>query len=172
MKFSTSYSVIAIIIIFVLTLNSCKKDKIATGIDKQLLEMAKETAGFTWYKNSDALLNKSLGSGHSEPLLRTRYNNIASSVLDNSGKILAGASFPEGSLIVKELFVNNIDLSRYAILYKKPSDSNADASGWVWGYINANNTVATPASEKGSGCRGCHSQSNNIDLNLMNTYFP
>ena len=64
------------------------------------------------------------------------------------------------------------DFFRYAILYKKPSDSNADASGWVWGYINANNTVATPASEKGSGCRGCHSQSNNIDLNLMNTYFP
>lgn len=172
MKHSIKFSAIAVIIIFISTLTACKKDEVATGIDKQLLDMAIETAGFTWYKNSSALLNKSSGSGHSEPFLRTRYNSVASSVLDSSGKIIPGSTFPDGSLVVKELFDNSTEIGRYAILYKKASDANADAAGWIWGYINADGTVAEPASNKGSGCRSCHSQTNNIDLNLMNIYFP
>ena len=158
--------------ILTLGLNACKKDKPAEGIDKQLLDMAKESSGFTWYNNSNALLNKSSGSGHSQPFLRTRYNTIAATMLDGSGKITAGAVFPDGSLIVKELFSNSTDLGRYAILYKKASDANADANGWVWGYINADETVAEPAANKGTGCRGCHSQANSIDFMLMNAYFP
>ena len=44
--------------------------------------------------------------------------------------------------------------------------------GWVWGYINADESIAAPASEKGSQCISCHSQSDNIDYMLMNKYFP
>ena len=172
MKRLITFSVIAVIIIFISTLNACKKNEIATGIDKQLFDMAKETAGFAWYKNSDTLLNKSSGSGHGEPFLRTRYNSIATTMLDSSKKIISGSTFPDGSLVVKELFDKSTDIGRYAILYKKASDASADATGWVWGYINANGTVAEPASNKGSACRSCHSQTNNIDLNLMNIYFP
>ena len=142
------------------------------GIDKELLDMAQETSGFIWYKNSDALLNKSSGSGHSQPFLRTRYNTVAASMLDSTGKIISGSVFPEGSLIVKELFENSTTLDRYAVLYKKASDPNADAKGWVWGYINADGTVAEPASNKGKGCISCHSQNGNIDYMLMNVYFP
>lgn len=172
MKHSITFTVVTVYVIFISTLNSCKKNEVATGIDKQLLDMAKETTGFTWYKNSSSLLNKSSGSGHSEPFLRTRYNSVAATVLDSTGKIISGSIFPDGSLVVKELFDNSTDIGRYAILYKKTSDTNADVAGWVWGYINADGTVAAPASNKGSGCRGCHSQTNNTDLNLMNIYFP
>jgi len=172
MKHSITLMVTAVIMMLTALLNGCNEDEVATGIDKQLFDMAKETAGFTWYNNSSALLNKSSGSGHSEPFLRTRYNSIASTVLDSSGKIIAGATFPEGSLVVKELFDTSTDIARYAILYKKSTDANADAAGWVWGYLIADGTVSESASNKGSGCRGCHSQANNIDLNLMNIYFP
>ena len=65
-----------------LVLNSCKKDKEAIGTDKELYEMAKENNGFTWFKNSNTLLNKSAGSGHSNPFLNTRYNSVAASQLD------------------------------------------------------------------------------------------
>ncbi len=170
-KFIT-LSYITICVLIITTLHACKKEPDATGIDKQLFDMAIETTGFTWYKNSSALLDKSPGSGHSELLLRTRYNSVASAVLDINGKIIPGSIFPEGSLVVKELYNNSTDIDRYAILYKKSSDANADAAGWVWGYINADETVAEEASNKGSACRGCHSQTNNIDLNLMNVYFP
>ncbi len=39
-------------------------------------------------------------------------------------------------------------LSRYAVLYKSTGHADADANGWVWGYINADGTVAVSASEK------------------------
>ncbi|MDP4630704.1 MAG: cytochrome P460 family protein [Flavobacteriales bacterium] len=154
------------------TINSCKRDGQANGTDKELYEMAQSTSGFTWFKNSSSLLDKSSGSGHSFPFLRTRYNSIAASKLDSDGNIMADAIFPEGSLIVKELYQNSTTLGRYAILYKKSESADADTNGWVWGYINADGSVASAASNKGSSCSGCHSQSDNIDYMLMNKYFP
>lgn len=152
------------------TVNSCKKE--ATDTDKELYDMAKATDGFIWFKNSSSLLNKSSGSGHPQPLLRTRYNSVAATKLDSNGKIMPGASFPEGSLIVKELYLNSTTLGRYAILYKKSGSANADAKGWVWGYIDADGGVSESASKKGSSCTGCHSQTDNIDYMLMNKYYP
>jgi hypothetical protein len=154
------------------TINSCKKEKEASGTDKELYDMAKGTSGFTWFKNSSSLLNKSSGSGHPQPFLRTRYNSIASAKLDSTGRIMKGAIFPEGSLIVKELHDNSTTLGRYAILYKKSGSADADAKGCVWGYINADGTVAEVASKKGTSCISCHSQADNIDYMLMNKYFP
>ena len=154
------------------SINSCTKEKVAAGTDKELYDMSKTTTGFVWYKNANTLLGKSSGSAHPQPFLRTRYNAIAASKLDASGKIVTGASFPEGSLIVKELHDNSTTLGRYAILYKKSSRADADAKGWVWGYINADGTVAESASKKGTACISCHSQADNIDYMLMNKYFP
>lgn len=150
----------------------CKKDKLAQGTDADLYEMAQETKGFTWYKKTNALLPKSTGTGHSQPYLRTRYNDIASTHLGSDGKILSGTTFTEGSLIVKELYSDMNTFDRYAILYKNSSSPNADAKGWVWGYINADGSVAFEASKKGSSCTGCHSQADNIDYMLMNKFFP
>lgn len=153
------------------TIHACKKDKVASASDQELYEMSKTTNGFVWYKNSDSLLGKSSGSGHAEPFLRTRYNSIAAAKLDTNGKVQTGAIFPEGSLIVKELLDNPTTIGKYAILYKKSGSPDADAKGWVWGYINADGTVDQPASKKGSACINCHSQANNIDYMLMNKYF-
>lgn len=150
----------------------CDKEEEATGIDKELLDMAKVTSGFTWYKNSDGLLNRSSGSAHDYPLLKTRYNSIAATQLDENGKILEGAVFPEGSLVVKELYSNSTTLGRYAILYKQSGNTYADANGWVWGYIDADGTVAESATKKGVSCISCHSQPGSIDYMLMNKYFP
>lgn len=160
----------SICLISIITFQSCKKNKKNT--DKELYEMAKETSGFTWYKNSSSLLNRSSGSGHPQAYLRTKFNSIAAAKLDTSGKIVAGATFSEGSLIVKELYENSTTLSQYAILYKKSESADADAKGWVWGYIGSDGKVVEPASNKGSSCISCHSQADNIDYMLMNKYFP
>ena len=149
---------------------SCEKE--AKGTDKLIFDASKKTEGFVWYKFSDELLEKSIGSGHSQPFLRTRYNEIASDMLDSSGKVLVDAKFPEGSLIVKELYDDIYTLTRYAILYKESDNKNADNNGWVWGYINTDGTVAEPSSNKGAACFNCHSQPGNIDYMLMNSYFP
>lgn len=158
--------------IFALLILACNKDKPASGIDAELYDLAKETDGFVWYKLSDDLLDKSIGSGHSSPYLRTRFNDIAANQLDSIGKVKEGAVFAEGSLIVKELRENENTLNRYAILYKQSDHKYADSKGWIWGYINADKTVRISAEEKGADCISCHLQDGNIDYMLMNKYFP
>jgi len=161
-----------IIISCIFIINSCKKDPQTSTTDQSLYDMAKSTTGFTWYQNSSILLARSSGSGHSQPFLRTRYNTIAASKLDSNGMIISGSTFPEGSLIVKELFSDSTTIARYAVLYKQSSEENADANGWVWGYINSDGNVAEPSANKGASCISCHSQADNIDYMLMNKYFP
>jgi hypothetical protein len=157
--------------IVAIALQACKKDEPAEGIDLELLNMSQETSGFTWYKNSDAWLPKSAGSGHNYTSLRTRYNTTAATQLDGDGKVLANASFADGSLVVKELS-SGTSVERYAILYKMSNNEHADANGWVWVYVNADGTIATTAEDKGAICTGCHLQSDNIDYMLMNKFFP
>lgn len=140
--------------------------------DSELYQMSNTTSGFVWYKHTDTLLVKSLGSGHQPPFLRTRFSSIAATKLDNAGKIQSGIVFPEGSLIVKELRNDPITLVRYAVMYKKTGDPNADTNGWLWTYINPDGSSAIPISDKGNQCISCHSQSGNINGVLMNKYQP
>lgn len=152
-----------------ISLQACKKQ--AEGIDLELLTMARNMDGFSWYKNTDVWLDKSSGSGHNYDHLRTRYNATAATQLDTDGKVMENATFPDGSLIVKELSDgSSVDL--YAILYKMTGHEHADANGWVWGYVFEDGTVNTTAEDKGAICTGCHLQSENIDYMLMNKYFP
>jgi hypothetical protein len=160
------------LICLVIIMHSCKKDAEKKGTNADLYEMSIKTNGFTWYKKSDALLNKSIGSGHPQAFLRTRYNAIAAAMLDSIGKVIPGSQFPEGSLVVKELFKDANTLERYAILYKQSNNHDADSRGWVWGYINVDKSVEFDADRKGSSCTGCHTQADNIDYMLMSKFFP
>jgi hypothetical protein len=165
--------IVAITLVFV----SCKKEEETiqnsdTNSDLLLYEKAKITSNFTWYKNVDSLFKKSSGSGHGQAYFKTRFNAIAASKLTNEGKIQNNALFPEGSLIVKELYADEKSLDLYAILFKDSKNVDADAKGWVWGYIRPGGNVAVSASKKGSSCINCHSQSENIDYVLMNKFYP
>jgi len=155
-------------IIFI-PLLGCNK---ARGTDGELLSMAKETEGFVWFKNDNSILDVTVGSAHPQPLLRTKYNTTAATMLDSNYRVTEGITFPDGSLIVKELYDDQTTIGRWAILYKQSGHKDADATGWVWGYINGSGSVAAPAEDKGQACISCHSQSGNIDMTLMNKYFP
>ena len=77
---SNKLKTLLILLTFVVTMtatNSCKKETPAPNTDEEMYEMAIATSGFTWFKNSNSLLDKSSGSGHPQPFLRTRYNTIA-----------------------------------------------------------------------------------------------
>jgi hypothetical protein len=156
---------------------SCKKEEETiynseTNTDLELYQKAKATTNFSWYKNIDSLFKKSSGSGHGQAYFKTRFNAIAASKLTSEGKVQNNASFPEGSLIVKELYADEKSLDLYAILFKDSKNVDADAKGWVWGYIRPGGNVAVSASKKGSSCINCHSQSENIDYVLMNKFYP
>lgn len=172
------YSVVVAMAIIACCLVSCgdkpfTSDDPTVLTDAKMYDSAKKTIGFTWYKKNDALLGKGSHSGHSEPFLRTRYNAIATTVLDASGSIKAGTVFPTGSIIVKELINSDrTTVGTYAMMVRQPTDPNADSKGWVWGYYRGSGDVRTSVSSKGNGCISCHSQSGNIDNTMMNLDHP
>lgn len=153
-------------------LTACAHEPDGIAVDAELLERARSSEAAIWYKFNDSFLPKSSGSGHNEALLRTRFNNRAATVLDSLGKVVPDTLFPEGSLIVKELWTDASTLNRYAVMLKRNNDPAADVDGWVWGYILANGEVAVSAAEQGAACRSCHGQSGHIDRTLMNKFFP
>jgi hypothetical protein len=140
--------------------------------DAAIFDIAKQTQGYTWYKNSDAYIGRTPKSGHSEALMRTRYNTTAAAVLDASGKVRSGTTFPEGSIITKELVNADRSLSGYAVMLKRKNDPSADADGWVWGYVTGSGAVRYAVANKGAGCIGCHSIAGHIDRTLMNVSVP
>jgi hypothetical protein len=141
-------------------------------MDMELLRRAMALGPRQWYGNTPELRPRSEGSGHPEAFLRTRYDPIAMHDVDSAGHVLPGAVFDDGALIVKELYDSPGHLYRYAIMYKKPGNGNADSDGWIWCEARPGGEVTTPASEQGSACRSCHGQGGNIDHTLMNVAFP
>jgi hypothetical protein len=105
--------------------------------------------------------------------MRTRYNSVAAQMLDASGKVKSGAVFAEGSIITKELInADRTTVNGYALLIKRKADPNADADGWVWGYVTGTGAERHPLTSKGNGCIGCHSIAGHIDRTLMNVSVP
>ena len=163
-----------LVLLFAFSVYACSEDPEMTTEDTDpdalLLDVESRTTTFTWFKNSPGLLESSQISGHSESQLRTRYNPTAAALLTSEGVVQAGITFPEGSLIVKELYEGG-NYATKAMMYKDPTNTYADANGWVWGYFNSENGIRASAMLKGAGCVGCHSQTGHIDQTLMNAAF-
>lgn len=150
---------------------SCKYDNFEGRFETEIFNKAKSNEGFVWFKYSSVALQKTTGSGHSQPLLKTRYNLIAAQQLDSVGRIKTNFDFKEDAMVVKELLDNNGNVEIYAVLYKNSKHPNADSKGWVWGYYNKDGTARISSSLKGKDCSGCHSQNGNKDYMLMNKYY-
>lgn len=137
--------------------------------DADVSARARTATGWTYYKNRSDTLLRSAGSGHSEARLRTRFNPAAATQLDANGKVRAGASFPDSSLIVKELIIAGT-LSRYAVMLKLRGSANASAGGWLWAYYAPDGSPQIGIAGRGTACVSCHS--GGIDYVRMNDSHP
>ncbi len=137
-------------------LTQCSEDDpAATGLDKELYDTAVATTGFTYFKNDPTIRPSSNPSAHND-YMRVRFNSIAQAALDSTGELPSGSSFPNGSLIVKELYDSPTgSIKLYAVMKKDSSNSQAGAN-WLWAEYNPDETVAFSVSKKGDGCTGCH----------------
>lgn len=150
--------------VFVLVmLKSCVNHEIGDSTlepvtDASLFEEANES-GFTYYANGSILPAVS-PSPHGS--FKLRFNSIAATVLDNTGELPANGSFPEGSVVVKEAYQNNL-LNQLVVIKKIPTDPNA-AGGWVWANYLLDGTATISIQEKGSHCVNCHGDTPNRDL--------
>lgn len=147
-----------LITLFVFLLQACKKDKAAENANKALFDQA-NAGGYTFF-DSGNLLSGAPPSPHGS--FKLRFNATAAAALDTSGRLPVGASFPNGSIIVKEVYSGN-SISLLAVMKKDPGNANA-GNGWLWAEYNTNGNVAFDVNKKGDGCIGCHSGTPNRDL--------
>jgi hypothetical protein len=144
-------------------IDSCTKDKgtdteSPSGLTDSELFSQNSASGYTFFKNnSDTLAFTPNGGGHGG-FIRVKFNSIAQAALDSTGHLPAGANFPNGSVVVKEIYQSKGGiLQKVAVMYKSSSDPNHGAN-WVWGEYNADGSNVAPVSLKGSACVSCHSR--------------
>jgi len=141
-----------------------------TVTDSQLLLLAKNITGKTFYKLSTDTLSKGGNSAHPGPKLRTWYNTKAAAQLTAQGIVKSSPAFADSSLIVKEIYNADGTLSLYAILFKMSSATNKGPGDWVWAELESNGTPIISATAKGAGCASCHASA--FDYTRMNDVHP
>jgi hypothetical protein len=157
-----------ILVSLVISLSQCKK---LTEEDRALFDKSKTTTGFTYYKGDDTILPSSPQSAHNA-FFRVRFNATAQAALTDNGKLPAGGAFPDGSLIVKELYDSQTGgLALLAIMEKATGNSSAGAN-WLWAEYKPDGKLGYSVSKKGSGCTGCHSTTGHRDYMRLFELFP
>ncbi|MEO8211399.1 MAG: cytochrome P460 family protein [bacterium] len=155
---------ISVITIFLIC-NSCVSEK-EDGViisDATLFEMAQNVSSFSYFENNSDTLNTDPSSPHFA-FVRVRFNPRARSGMNDSLNLLTAATFPEESMIVKEVYGSKGGaLTRYEIMYKLHGASNS-ASGWVWSELAADGTPIYTSINKGDQCISCHSLPVNSDF--------
>ena len=120
-------------------------------------------SGFEYYQGGNILMPAS-ASPHGN--FKLRFNAEALSSLDATGELPEGGTFAEGSVIVKEVHVNNV-IAVYAVMKKSATDANA-GNGWLWSEYSPNGSVLYSIAGKGNGCISCHDDLPN--RNLVRTF--
>jgi hypothetical protein len=167
----TKHTFLFIPLFTLILLTGCSKDRTISGFDAELFSKAQRKDGFVYYNFSTEYLETPEDAEHKSKYLRTKYNYLAATILDSNGLVIPGSIFPEGSLIVNEMSSIKGEPEKLAIMFKDAKNVYADKNGWVWSYLNADNTVIEPASRMGVSCIACHSKPGNIDMTLMSDYF-
>jgi hypothetical protein len=136
---------------------SCKKKRTNQDIYNEA-----NSSDLVFYKNKDTIYAPAGTSPHGP--FKLKFNQTAANALGADGKLPLGQTFPDGSLIVKEVYTNGIK-SLYAVM-KKDHRSKFASNKWVWAEYELNGDVKVNVSREGADCVSCHSGGNPRDLTL------
>ena len=95
------------------------------------------------------------GSSAHQPRIRVSMNAKAFGVLQN-GRLPSGTTFPDGSIVFKEVLATSGVTSIYTVMYKDRSNSLA-GSGWLWAEYRPGGGTEYSVTNRGGACTGCHS---------------
>jgi len=155
---------------------ACKNDPLAglesgTGpavSDADLFALTRRGPAWTFYKRSPNPISRA-SVPHPEAQALVRYNAVATTQLDAAGKVRSGATFPDSSVIVKELSSGS-GVNVYAVMMKLNGSASAGFGGWIWAEFTANGGTKYSTSGRGGACSSCHSVG--IDYTRMNDSHP
>ncbi len=141
--------------ILIIVLSACGTDK---DSDEELYSEVTQSS-LVSYQGVDTIYEPAANSPHGD--FKLKFNDVAAAALDASGRLPEGGTFPDGSLVVKEVQLNGI-ISLYAVM-KKNSQSTLSGNGWLWAEYDTNGKVLSSINGKGSSCISCHAQSPHRD---------
>src|SRR5436190_10377932 len=137
----------------------CKYNDLPGATDAGLFEQVASPSGYVYF-NGGLLLAPDPASPHG--YFKLRFNDIATSALDANGRLPVGSIFPNGSILVKEVYDGG-NLVLYAIMRKDPSNPDA-SNAWLWAELGPAGETAFTVKRRGDGCVSCHGTSPNRDL--------
>ena len=111
---------------------------------------------YTVFPNADEFTTgRLIGSEAHRPVIRVSLNATAASALQN-GRLASGASFPDGSIVLKEIRSSMTTApSLYAVMMKDRGNALA-GDGWLWAEYGPTGSVTFSVSNRGSVCTSCH----------------
>jgi hypothetical protein len=140
--------------------------------DAALFKLITETdpfSGYTLFPNADAVARGTLnGSEAHQPLVRVSINAKALNALQG-GKLPAGAKFPDGSVIVKEIRNTSGVTTEMTVIYKDNSNPLA-GKGWLWADFSPSGSVGYSITGRGSDCTFCHSRERGPQNDSVRTF--
>ena len=143
----------------VIVVQSCKKDDVSSVDEDATFFQEYKNSSLTIFRESDTLVGVA-PSPHGS--FRLYFNATAQAALGSDGNLPVGETFPEGSMIVKEIFSNG--KPSLLALMKKDANNTLSASGWLWSEYGLDGSVVYSLGKKGAGCTGCHSGGTHRDL--------
>lgn len=141
--------------------------------NESLFRLVTEVDPFTAYTvfpNADEFTDGRLnGSEAHRPIVRVSLNARALGALPN-GRLPAGAEFPAGSVIFKEIRARaDAPTTLYAVMYKDPGNALA-GNGWVWAEFRPGGAAAYGVSSRGAACTSCHLREQGPGNDLVRTF--
>ena len=131
----------------------------AISSDSAFFSFVTQTEPFTSYTpfpnlsgNTTDILS---GSSAHVPRIRVSMNAKAFGALQN-GRIPSGATFPDGSIVFKEVLGNSGAPSVYAVMYKDRGNS-LEGNGWLWAEYRTDGGAEYAVTNRGGACTSCHS---------------
>lgn len=152
-------SLLIYICIAQMILQACRNDKVEASYDEDLYNEISDAGAYTYFQNG-ALLPGISPSPHGA--FKLRFNTQAQSVLDTSGEIPIGTKFPEGAVLVKEVYTGS-SISLLVVMKKDSKHANS-ANGWLWAEYTNDGSADYAVSKKGEACIGCHNGAPNRDF--------
>ena len=107
---------------------------------------------YTYYQNQAQITST---SGFHNGSYVLKFNPKAQSALGADGKLPQGSTFPDSSIVVKELYNGGTTPYLYNIIMKNKTNPLAK-NGWLWAEYKPDGGVNVSITSLGSTCLGCH----------------
>ncbi|NOS85091.1 MAG: hypothetical protein HOP31_08110 [Ignavibacteria bacterium] len=128
-----------------------------TAEDENLYKWISSEKDYLYYQNSPEILptTEETERAH-DNFMRIRFNKKAADVLNQDGHLPKGVSFPDSSIIIKEIYSEKtgaVEILAAMVKLKGAPNSNKD---WLWAEYSPTGEVEYSVSKNGKACVSCH----------------